>query len=392
MQTSRRREASDVLTSVNAADPAFAGGMRQGNSAPANRAALQAALDTGKNTHIPAGGFHMEPGLQMRGHGQRVFGQGPHQSRLICAGSGDFFTTGGCHDCAFHDFSLNGNGNVTGGAAIVISGSAAQGQSALQAWGADVHNVVMDQMWSGVYLTDVNTATLTDLSMRGMRGDFGIMAYAEGANRRIDVIRLLHVGYNAHPSAVAADRGTGIVVDGCVHSVVMHNFFAVGALRGIVVCNTPCLPFGVHASFLFGHDCEVDFPKYEALLVDCIDRTRFVNSYFHGSKQSSNIVLRSGVRDAKFVACNISGAYANGLSMEGNILDVTACELDWNGLQAPNLHSGILLQNTAQNVRIVGGGSTDTKVAYGIYRMNPATIVQLAAADGHYGLSGVRNF
>lgn len=71
---------------------------------------------------------------------------------------------------------------------------------------------------------------------------------------------------------------------------------------------------------------------------------------------------------------------------------VDAIELDWNGLQAPNLHSGILLQNTAQNVRIVGGGSTDTKVAYGIYRMNPATVVQLAAADGHYGLSGVRNF
>lgn len=32
------------------------------------------------------------------------------------------------------------------------------------------------------------------------------------------------------------------------------------------------------------------------------------------------------------------------------------------------------------------------QAAYGIYRSNPSTIVQLAAADGHHGLTGTRNF
>lgn len=383
-----------MLTAVNATDTVYAGGMKQNNSPANNTLALQAALDTGRSVHIPRGIFKINPGLIMKSQGQGVFGMGIRQTRLACSGDGDFFTTAGQPGCYFRDFMMNKEQgqSVNSGAAIVMSSNGTFMGSRLQTLGAEITNVFLDQMWNGVYITDQNTVTITNLNMQNMWGDAGIIAVGTNDNDRTDVIRLTHIAYSPNPSAVDAGRGTGLHIDGMVHSFLLYDFSAVNAKYGIVVINSNNLPFGSHASFLLGTQCHIDFPRYEAVIVTHIDRVRFVNSYFHGSRLAGNINLGVGVRDAKFVECNISGAYQNGLVFDGNILDVTSCEFDWNSQQGAGLHSHILLGNNAQNVRVVGGGATSGHAAWGIFRANPGTNVQLAAVDQFYGSSGSRNF
>jgi hypothetical protein len=247
-------------------------------------------------------------------------------------------------------------------------------------------------MWAGVYCRDVNTVTIIDLNMQNMHGEFGLRAEAYEPNHRIDVIRLTHFGYSASAGAKAAGRGEGISIDGYVHSVVIHNAAIVAAYRGVVVRNSSFLPFGQHASFLFAHDLEVDFPTKEAVVIEAMDRCRFTACYLHGSKTEAGVALGQNVRDAKFIGCNITGHWKSGLYFDGNILDVTSTEFDWNGQEVPNVHHGILLGHTAQNVRIIGGGGDGGRTHHGIHRANPATWVQLAAADGHNGIIGSRNW
>ncbi len=385
-----------MLTSINAASATYAGGMKTGAAsatiASDNRAALQAALDTGRNVHIPAGTYQIAGPVEFKAAGQTVFGQGPFQTILRVSGGDDLFRSAGRSDVAVRDLMLRGGADRTGGYAISLDGTASVGSTPVQAWGGDIRNVFMDQMWNGVFARDVNAVTIIDLNMQNMRGDYGVRAEALSLNHRVDVLRLTHVGFSSHADARAAGRGVGLSIDGCVHTINIHNMAIVVPHRGIEVRNSPAFPFGSHASFIFAHNVEVDFPTTEALVIDAIDRCRFTNSYFHGSLAGTNVVLWGDTKDAKFVNCNITGAFHNGLAFAGDTLDVTACEFDWNGLGAPGGHAGIYLWPSARNVRVVGGGARDTSVGWGIFRADPSTNVQVAAADDHRGSAGSRNF
>ncbi len=381
-----------MITSVNAANVAYAGGMKGSNTPAANRDALQAAVNTGRCVHIPFGTFPLVGPIHMQGAGQIVFGQGPFQTILLCSGSDNIFVSNARNDVGIRDMLLRGAGDLTGGFAIVLDGVPSHGSNGLQAWGGDIKNVIMDQMWSGVYARDVNTVTIFDLNMQNMHGELGICAQALTTTHRVDCVRLTHVAYSPSAAARAAGRGEGLMIDGCIHTVRLNDVALVAPYRGIRVSNSAGMPFGTHASFLFANNLEIDFPVREAVMIDAIDRCRFSNSYLHGSQQTSNVTLGSGVRDAKFVNCNLTSAWQNGLVFDGYILDVTATEFDWCSQEAAGGHSGILLANNAQDVRVVGGGGDGSRAGWGIYRSNPNTIVQLAAADAHRGTINSRNF
>lgn len=381
-----------MLTSLNAAAAAYAGGMKPANTPEENRAALQAALDTGRNVHIPFGTYPITGPVDFKAAGQTVFGQGPFQTILRVSGAEDLFRGNGRSGVSVLDMSLRGGADLTGGFAISLDGTPSVGGTPVQAWGGDIRNVFMDQMWGGVFVRDVNAVTIFDLNMQNMRGLYGIRAEALVANHRVDVIRLTHVAYSANAEARAAGRGIGLSIDGCVHTINVHNMAMVEPYRGIEVVNTANLPFGSHPSFPFAHNIEIDFPTTEAVRIDAIDRARFTGCYFHGSRQGTNVVLGAGVKDAKFVGCNITGAAHNGLAFEGDTLDIVACEFDWCSQQVPANWDGIYLGHTAQNVRIVGGGARDTSARYGIFRANLDTWVQVSAADGHRGVVAARNW
>jgi hypothetical protein len=381
-----------MLTSVNAVTAHGFRTTAAGGTAAGNRAALQAALDTNQSVHIPRGTYPLEGPVLFKNAGQFVFGQGAFQTILQCSGDQNIFEANGRNYVGIRDLMMRGGDPLTGGYAFLVDGTPAQGATPIQAWGGVVENVFMDQMFSGVFVRDTNGLTVTNLSMQNMRGFFGIRAQAHNVNERVDVIQLQHVSYSASPIAIAAGRGDGLSVDGMVHSIYVSVCRFVVPWRGVVVENTPGLPFGQHASFLMADRLDVDFPRREAMIVTAIDRCRFTNSYFHGSQQEANVLLSGGVRDAKFSNSNITGAWKAGLFFDGNVLDLSGVEFDWNSQEAVGAHHGILLGNTAQDVRIIGGGGDGARTGFGIFRANPGTSVQLAAADAHRGVLGLRNF
>lgn len=372
----------------------IATGMSPTKTAEENTAALQAALDTGKNVNVPRGTFKIAPNIFMKTWGQGIFGQGPMQTIFKCDQPGNYFVVDGDHQAFFKDFSMNGSGGgVTGGCAFHISsGTTPQSTNGNQMWGGDIQNIWLDQMWSGIYVSDVNSLNIIDVSMQNMHGDWGILASSLNPAARTDVIRIDHFGFSSNPAAPLAGRGYGLILDGYVHTVLLNDFSVVGGYMGILAQNTANLGFGDHVSFIFGVTCHIDFPHSCALNISHVDRTRWTGCYFHGSKTEANIMLAGGVRDAKFIGCNITGAAKTGLYFDGNILDVTSCEFDWNSQAEPGVHHGILLGHGARNVRIIGGGATSTQAGYGIAKVSNDTNVELAATGQHYGIHGNKNW
>lgn len=387
-----------MIGNVSAAATAYAGGMKTTNTPAANLAALQAALNTGKNVRIPEGVYQLAPGALAKASGQIVFGDGKFRSILDCRGGGTFLSNNGFAGFEVRDLGFNGKigcemnqSNVTGGWAIELGGSAASKVAGWQIAEVGVRDVWMDGMFGGIFITDVNTATIFNVAMQQM-GYIGVAAEAANANLRTDCIRITHVTYSAS-SIGQAGFGTGIYIGGCVHTIRINDFAAVGAAYGLY-CTSLGLPFGHHASFIFANDYECDFPVNQSVIIDCIDRCRFTNSYFHGSTTGNGLYLGAGVRDAKFIGCNITGNHHHGIVFDGDILDMTGCEVEWNSQAGAGVSHGIVLGNAASQVRIVGGGTGQGagNEGWGIYRSNPATMVSLAAADQFYGLSGSRNF
>lgn len=382
-----------MITSVNATSNTYVGGMKTvgaGGTAASNKAALQAALNTGRSVHIPYGSYYLEGPVYNMGNGQIIFGQGPYQTILICSGDSSIFHSNGKHAATYRDFLMNGLGGTgpTNGYAIELNGTPDFGSTQNQAMYGSIQNVLMNNMSSGVGVFDMNVVSFEDLNMQNMHGYFGVYAEGQDSTKRIDNIKCTRLIYSASQTAKNNSRGTALAINGYVHSIQLYNFQAVGPYAGINVYNDFNLPYGQFPAFLLGHDVEIDFPVREALRVTHIDRVRMVNSYFHGSQQCDNIVLGQNVRDAKIIASNVSGAWRSGIYADNNILDITATEFDWNGQETPGVHHNILLGPNAQNVRIMGGGGDHSRVAYGICKSNSGTWVQHSCADA----IGPRNF
>jgi len=387
-----------MIGNVSAAAVAYAGGMKTTNTGAANLAALQAALNTGKNVRIPEGLFPLASGAVAKAPGQIVFGDGKLRSMLDCRGGGTFLSNGGFAGFEVRDLGFNGKiglplgqSHVPAGWAVSFVGSAASAAAPWQVAECGMRDVWMDGMFGGAYVSDMNNFTALNVAMQQM-GHIGFAAEAGDTNLRVDCVRITHCVYSA--SAIGqAGFGTGIYIGGCVHTIRINDFAAVGPAFGLY-CTGLSMPFGTHPSFIFANDFECDFPVHNAVTIDAIDRCRFTNSYFHGSVTGSGINLGSGVRDAKFVACNITGHFHHGLVTDGVILDVTACEIEGNSLAGANVASGIVLTHNANHVRVTGGGSGTGagNQAYGIYRANAGSQVLLAAADQHYGAIANRNF
>jgi len=352
--------------------------LSQGATAETNRAALQAALDTGRSVHIPRGLFPLAPGAVAKAPGQVVFGEGPHASLLRCQGEGDFLSDGEWWGFEVRDLnftgSVDGMQEVTGGNAINLDGVLAWHDSARQMPNTRIQRVRMEGMWTGVFIQDQNNMIADGLEMQAMRGD-GVVVLSLNDNLRTDCITLRDVIFSPHPDAVAAGRGTGLIVDGNVHTIRLDGFNIVAPLRGVEIRNSAGLPLGHHAAFFSAADLYVDFPEAEAMRVTAVDRMRLARCYFHGSRTSHGLVIEAGARDVEIAQTNITSHARCGILHAGQDLELVACDLDNNG-QAGGKDSGLRITSAAR-VNLVGGSISGPHQAYAVERTDRRAVVDV---------------
>jgi hypothetical protein len=363
----------------------------------ANRDALQTALNIGGPVYIPRGLYPLAPGAVAAAPGQVIFGDGPAVTILDCRGNGDFLSDGEWWGMEVRDLQLCGKvggHQVTGGRGIVFDGSVGSNAAGWQMPRARVSRVLMDGMWRGIYVRDQNNVTIEGVTMGAMQ-DHGIVCESPSANARTDAVTIRDYTYSPDPAAVAAGRGTGILIDGNVQTVDVFGANIVGALRGIDVQNSAGLPLGSFAAFLTCDSLKVDFPRAEAVRATHLDGFRAVNSYFHGSATSHGISLGTSVRDSSLVGCKITSHALHGVFHNGADLDVVACKIDDNSQSAPGAYCGLVVWSSAR-VTVAGGGcgasvGTPVRVAYGVYRNLPSASVSISGTRLQ-GTAGGRNF
>jgi hypothetical protein len=377
---------SFFASAVNAAAAPY--NMSVAGTPAANKAALQAALNTGKHVFVPHGGYwNIEVGLEFKNQGQRLYGAGQSSTHVRVHGAGPFIRTASMPFCRLEGFTFVAQDGAvithTAGAVLMVEGGPAYSGNPNQNAGTQMDDVTLDGHALGVSVTDHNSLMLDDVWMANMRGP-GVHAFAADANARVDVVSLKRFSYSGNAALLAADAFLpALWVDGCVHTTVLYEFRAHMARHGILVQNSFGLPWGQFPAFVFGRGVEIDFPRHEAISIGDCDRARFTDLYAHGSSLKAGIAVAAGCRDFKLIAANVTGHYKNGLWCDANRVDLHACEFEWNSQEAAGLHASVVLGANARNVRVVGGGDVAPSSALaGIQRLNPATQLLVSAFEG----------
>lgn len=353
-------------------EDAIAAGLSPAASAEENRAALQAALDTGKHVWLGDNGYfgRVAPGLLMRRQGQRVFGGGAYSTTIQKAGTGDLFAINGLWGCTFRGFRIIGSegdaGQVItdgGGFGIAVDGRPAWGGSALQAQGTDIEDVVMTSLRGGVFVSDHNQLRATDVQMLDARGP-GWVATALVPEHRVDVISLSgNCVYQANLPAAQAGGCVGVRIDGFVHTISLGELRVVTPTQGVAVLNTAGLPFGQYAAFLQSSRLEIDFPVQEGLFVTHCAGVELAALYCHGSKSGDGVSVGPAVDALAILSGRVTGHARSGIATEARQNDFVALKVTGNSQQALNGHSAYLLGANVQRASFLGGST----------RHNPAT-------------------
>ena len=183
----------------------------------------------------------------------------------------------------------------------------------------------------------------------------GYYIYADSNTNRSDVIEFANCVVSGDALTTATHIPNALSIDGEVHTVTIHGFKAVGTGRGIWRHNSIG---GVNRSFFdFAHDVEVDFPYYEAIRYDWGSGGHYVNLYAHGSVTENNIFIDTEavqtITDFSFIGGQCSGAYKNGMVLNGRYQRVIGMQV-WNNSQAGSgSYDGIVIGGDSSNT-IVG--------------------------------------
>jgi hypothetical protein len=373
------------------------------NSMAQNRNALQSALASGRNVLLPRGQVILHGPLNFHAHGQQVIGEGPDQTILIIHDSsghseGNLFITNGLSNIGIQNFTIRGHATSppNSGWVFMCDGAALHGNAPMQAAGGDIRNIVVNNMFSGFFFRDINTAIVEDVQLQSIRGWAGVYVLALNPNHRVDQLRLKSVIINFNPASVSFASGIGIMLDGNIHTALILNSAIINSCIGLHIVNSANLPVGLRPSFITAYDLQVDYSR--SFNVQCTSghRLRFTDCYFHRAENADGLWFGEQVHDLTINTSVVSSAQFNGIYFAGREFGLYGTQIDRASTGSHNTYHGILLATPARDVRIVGGGSHSDggqTAQFGIAAFNAAaTGVTLAAAEHHRGITGWKNW
>jgi hypothetical protein len=245
-----------------------------------DRAAIQAALNTGNSVFFPAGKvFRVGGALALTANGQVINLNGSMVDFRGAAGG--FTITGGLRNITICDGEIEGQ-NMGGGYVIDIR----------NADRCTINNIRVYNPFNFLYVEQANLVSVENCWVNNVRGLYGIHWYGETA-KRSDVLRLIGINLSSQGNAV------GIMWDGNCNTLQVQAVTIVRPSIGVHVRNTSggFLP-------LFGmfDDLEVDFPESHAVKLDAGEDFYFTPLlYLHGSVTGSGLFVGPAISQDRVV-------------------------------------------------------------------------------------------
>jgi hypothetical protein len=147
-----------------------------GDGTTNDRAAIQAALNTGKNVYLPPGNYRIASGLSMVASGQRMYGEGGSGWLTVIEWDGasgtNVITISGLQHCIIDSINIRrkpGSTTVTSGHAVSFQDNA---------YFCEVRNCKITQTGNGVLVAGTGNQ-VTNCELREFSGNYGIKYYGE---------------------------------------------------------------------------------------------------------------------------------------------------------------------------------------------------------------------
>lgn len=334
----------------------------KGDGSTDDTAAFQAALASGRSVYA-IGSFKVSGSLTLTAAGQRLVGDGPGQTTIICSGSNDIFKfSGGNSGQGLENLKLDGAA-MTAGNMIFVSGA-----NRLL-----FRNLVVIDPFNFFYLDTSNVCALTDIWVNNIRGTYGINWYGDNA-KRSDVLSLTNVSMSGNSTA----RPAGLIMDGNVNTLRMHAVAMVNGSIGMWLKNTSG---GAQPMFVYGHGLEVDFPSQEAIRLDSGQHINIAGLYAHGSLGADGVYIGAVVDTVAISQAKITGHYKHGINVLGLKVKITDCHMKSNSQAAALSYDAIMVGATASSVTVMGGNIGDPQHKYGVEIVNGARRVNVVGVD-----------
>lgn len=358
-------------------------GLVAGNTATArasNGATLMNALTTGgPDTYvIPKGTWAFDANtMSLPSDSTRIFGEGEGVTNLTLVGNGYLFHFNGKSRVHIAGLTVQGYGNHTGGFVFEAVGPGNNNKL------TDLH---LPAIWNAVRTREQNDCLMENIKVPVARGESWF--YLDGPlNKRSDVIRLRGIVGSSHTNALAGGYGTGLVINGFVHTVLLQDFNATRPYRGLHALDLYSNPAGNGPTFLEATSFRCDYPVEQAALLSKVEECYFMQSYFHGSQNANNIHFEGACSQVKVTDSKITGAYASAVYTDSNDTELRGNNYAYSN-QGNVGGDCIRFGATAWTGRVVGGSAKGGAQVYGIQRANPNAFIQRCCTSEIMGVSG----
>lgn len=252
-------------------------------------------------------------------------------------------------------------GNIEG---VVISGCTGSGLSHLNVAASSSHatnavrlsgatnaflqDVRITNAYRGVEIVNCSSPVLTDVSMKGHAGDYGLRIWGNGGTTTDVQITRINTGAASGNTVVE-----WMIVGPSVNGLTLQSSRFVGGYRGMRLTGSPG-PTAV-STVRFGSDNALG----EAVLVESGSGLTMVNSWI-GQPNGSGVVLGTGFGGtASFTNLRIRGAYAHGLEIDGgNGIRIWNPLIGANGTDpagSATTIAGIHIDASVSDLRVTGG-------------------------------------
>jgi len=340
----------------------------KGNGVADDTAAIQAALNTGRNVFLPKGSYRLSGSLVLTTDGQQLVGDGRTLVTLLPSGNFDVIVLNGRDGCVVSDLKVSAAGMASGYLFSLTNGC--QRTTISRIHGSAGFNFA--------YVSSSFNTTFEDCFNYGFRGAYGIL-YTGTDDLRSDVLVTRNFSISPDGSVPGASALAGIVVDGYAHTTCLLNTRLVNCGRGVWYRNTT--GGSKRAGGLHAQDLEIDFPYYEAVRLEQGDMLWFTNCYIHGSATEHNVYVGPGVSRVYYSTGKITGAWKSAVWTAGREVTIDAmcydCSKAGVGAYPVITAAAGSISTNIRGVAGTAGGSART--SYGVVAEPGALRIRLQA-------------
>lgn len=325
------------------------GAYNDNTNAATTTAAIQAAINTGKNVYFPQGQYAINAALNVYSSGQRLYGDSRGNTQILQNTVGaNGIVVDNKQDVQIENLYLVANGTNTQVGLLVKNGC--------------INSVFKDlkvtNFNTGIVCDDTNQVYFQNIfSVDCLLSGFAIQS-SGGTSVDTTIDNLYSAGHGT-----GGNGNCLTIVGNCSGVYVYKSQLQLSENTGLYIASNG----DGEPSACFFDQVIIDTNAVNGLNLTRGNNMRFVDCWFSNRTSAENCLLDTNSTDITFVGCKVYYTNGHGIKNKGNKNAFIGCSIEDVGIDLPNTYDGIRLEN-ASATQIVGTRiwSTRNTTRYGI--------------------------